>query len=77
MVNNIPGSQYTLVNVDLLAIEAGGLAGDALLDAIKPEKRGIKDEGSTGCVQPFHSHFGPCGPKVNLPGINQNGTIDF
>ncbi|HSX07372.1 MAG TPA: PA14 domain-containing protein [Candidatus Saccharimonadales bacterium] len=70
-----PIIKYSPINGSLLAMEAGGLAGDAIIDWAKGED--IGDESKRGCIQPLHSYIGPCGPKVWLYGIHPDGTIDW
>lgn len=62
--------------------EGLGLGEDAFIDWIKGHtvnNESICDEGITGYINPFHDWLpGPLkGPKVYLPGIHQNGAVDF
>ena len=65
-----------------VAPEALGLGGDALLDWIKGHtvnNESICDEGQRGYLNPLHGYLPAFlrGPRVYLPGIHQNGKVDF
>ena len=66
-----------LVASPLAIPEAVGLAGDVAIDAIKGES--ICDEGVEGYINPLHSFVPPSlrGPKVYLPGVHPDGSVDF
>jgi hypothetical protein len=59
--------------------QGGGLLGDAGIDLVKNgllhNGEGIGDEGHRGPLFGTDTGFG--GPRVQLPGIHQNGTVDW
>jgi RHS repeat-associated protein len=61
----------------LAGAEALGLAGDVAIDELKGELS--CDEGERGYINPLHSFLPSSlrGPKVYLPGIHRNGSVDF
>jgi RHS repeat-associated protein len=79
----VPGEVAShIAAAPLIPDEAFGLATDALLDWIKGHtvnNESICDEGVEGYINPFHSFVSnPLkGPIVYLPGIHENGSIDF
>ena len=75
ITNHMPSLKGSVVDRALLAEETMGLGGDVIFDRLKGEE--IGDEGKRGCTLPLHSYIGPCGPYVYLPGIHDDGTIDW
>ena len=79
----LPGEVIAhLESLPLAQLQALGLSGDVLLDWIKGHtvnNESICDEGVKGYINPFHNFVpGPLkGPEVFLPGIRENGDIDF
>jgi hypothetical protein len=79
----LPGEAAShLAALPLSQLEALGLSGDALLDWIKGHtvnNESICDEGVVGYINPLHSYLPEPlkGPEVYLPGIHENGEIDF
>jgi hypothetical protein len=79
----VPGEVAShIAAAPLVPDEAFGLATDALLDWIKGHtvnNESVCDEGVKGYINPFHNFVpGPLkGPEVYLPGIHENGDIDF
>jgi RHS repeat-associated protein len=65
------------VTAPLAVPEAIGLAGDVAIDELKGELS--CDEGKSGYINPLHSFLSGSlrGPEVYLPGIHQNGSVDF
>ena len=75
VVDHAQGFQYMPLNYWMLGIEATGLSMDAGIDLLKGESVG--DEAQKGCTLPWHSTTGFCGPYIYLPGISNDGKIDW
>ena len=79
----LPGEVVShLAALPLAQLEALGLTGDVAIDALKNLILGhesICDEGKVGYINPLHGFVpGPLkGPQVYLPGVHENGEIDF
>ena len=62
-----------------IAVEAGGLGGDAELDVLKDAAldngEGVNDEGFTGPLLGDQTGLG--GPNLYLPGIHKDWSVDF
>lgn len=70
------------LNIPLALAQAKGLSEDALIDWIKGHtvaEESICDEGKVGYINPLHDFLpGPLkGPQTYLPGIHENGEINF
>jgi hypothetical protein len=74
-LNEIPGEEYSLINLGLLGVEAIGLGGDVSIDWLKGES--IDDEGQNGCILPLHRETRLCGAYVYLPGVDANGNVEW
>jgi RHS repeat-associated protein len=79
----LPGEVVShLAALPLTVLEALGLSGDALIDLIKSQtvnNESICDEGKVGYINPLHGYVPEPlkGPEAYLPGIHENGEIDF
>jgi RHS repeat-associated protein len=79
----LPGEVVShLAALPLAQLEALGLTGDVAIDALKNlifGQESICDEGKVGYINPLHGFVpGPLkGPEVYLPGVHENGEIDF
>jgi len=79
----LPGEVIShLESLPLAQLQALGLSGDVLLDWIKGHtvnSESICDEGKVGYINPLHEYLpGPLkGPETYLPGVHENGEIDF
>jgi RHS repeat-associated protein len=79
----LPGEVIShLESLPLAQLQALGLAGDVIIDALKNFILGhesICDEGKVGFINPLHGYLpGPLkGPATYLPGVHENGEINF
>lgn len=65
-----------IIVLPLAKVQEEGLLGDVLIDLLKKEPKGIRDEGVRGPINPLHSfRFIPSpirgGPSIYLPGLSK------